>query len=320
MNTVLYIVVPCYNEEAVLPETSRRLGLLMDDLTAKGEISPASRVLFVDDGSRDKTWSMIEALEDARFEGAKLAHNAGHQNAVWAGMTLACERNCDAVISLDADLQDDPEAIRGFLKAYREGCDVVYGVRKSRTTDTVFKRSTAEAFYKIMGACGAEVVNNHADYRLLSRRALEALLQFGEVNLFLRGMVPLLGFKSEKVYYDRAERFAGESKYPLKKMLSFAMDGITSFSVKPIRFITVLGILFALLGAAFGLYALVSLFTGHAVVGWTSTIMSIWLIGGVQLIAIGVIGEYIGKIYMETKRRPRFILETYHSKSSTPHK
>ena len=225
-------------------------------------------------------------------------------------MTLACGQ-CDAVISIDADLQDDPEAIHGFLDAYREGCDVVYGVRKSRETDTAFKRITAEGFYKLMRLFGAEIVDNHADYRLLSRRALEALLRFGEVNLFLRGMVPLLGFPSKKVYYNRAERFAGESKYPLRKMLGFAMEGITSFSVKPIRLITLLGVLFALLGVVFGIYALISLCTGHAVAGWTSLIMSIWLIGGVNLIALGLIGEYIGKIYMETKRRPRYILESY---------
>ena len=306
----LYIVVPCYNEEEVLPETARRLSELMDSLISFGEVTPESRVLFVDDGSKDATWNIIESFEDPRFEGAKLAHNAGHQNALWAGMKLACEQ-CDAVIPIDADLQDDPEAIHGFLDAYREGCDVVYGVRKSRETDTAFKRLTAEGFYKLMRLFGAEIVDNHADYRLLSHRALEALLRFGEVNLFLRGMVPLLGFSSKKVYYDRAERFAGESKYPLKKMLGFAMEGITSFSVKPIRMITVLGVLFALLGAIFGIYALVSLCTGHAVAGWTSLIMSIWLIGGVNLIALGLIGEYIGKIYMETKRRPRYILESY---------
>ena len=306
----LYIVVPCYNEEEVLPETARRLSELMDSLISFGEVTPESRVLFVDDGSRDATWNIIESFEDPRFEGAKLAHNAGHQNALWAGMTLACDQ-CDAVISIDADLQDDPEAIHGFLDAYREGCDVVYGVRKSRETDTAFKRLTAEGFYKLMRLFGAEIVDNHADYRLLSHRALEALLRFGEVNLFLRGMVPLLGFSSKKVYYDRAERFAGESKYPLKKMLGFAMEGITSFSVKPIRMITVLGVLFALLGAIFGIYALVSLCTGHAVAGWTSLIMSIWLIGGVNLIALGLIGEYIGKIYLETKGRPRFLIESY---------
>ena len=299
----LYIVVPCYNEEEVLPETARRLSALMDSLISFGEISPESRVLFVDDGSGDATWDIIESFTDPRFEGAKLAHNAGHQNALWAGMTLACGQ-CDAVISIDADLQDDPEAIHGFLDAYREGCDVVYGVRKSRETDTAFKRITAEGFYKLMRLFGAEIVDNHADYRLLSRRALEALLRFGEVNLFLRGMVPLLGFPSKKVYYNRAERFAGESKYPLRKMLGFAMEGITSFSVKPIRLIT-------LLGVVFGIYSLISLCTGHAVAGWTSLIMSIWLIGGVNLIALGLIGEYIGKIYMETKRRPRYILESY---------
>lgn len=309
---ILFVVVPCYNEEEVLPETARRLSGLLDSLEAEGAISPSSRVLFVDDGSRDRTWALIAELaaRNPRFEGAKLAHNAGHQNALWAGMTL-CKGRCDALVSIDADLQDDVEAIRGFLKAYREGSDVVYGVRKSRETDTAFKRGTAGLFYKLMRALGAEIVDNHADYRLLSGRALEALLSFGEVNLFLRGMVPMLGFQTAQVEYDRAERFAGESKYPLKKMISFAVEGITSFSTKPIRFITLLGFLFALLGVVFGVYALVALFSGHAVAGWTSTIMSIWIIGGVQLIALGLIGEYVGKIYLETKRRPRFILETH---------
>ena len=267
---------------------------------------------LVDDGSRDKTWEVICALnaEDKRFEGVKLAHNAGHMNALWAGMRMVCDA-CDALVTIDADLQDDVNAIYGFLEKYREGCDVVYGVRRDRSTDTAFKRSTAQGFYKLMKRLGVEMVYNAADYRLLSRRAVEALMQFGEVNMFLRGMVPLLGFKTAEVYYERGERVAGESKYPLKKMVAFAIEGITSFSNKPIRFVTLLGVLCALLGVAMAVYVLVSLIGGHSVAGWASTIMSIWLLGGLQLIALGLIGEYVGKIYMETKRRPKFILEEY---------
>ncbi len=309
---VLYIVIPCYNEEEALPITAARMGELLDDLTGKGLIAPESRVTLVDDGSRDKTWEVICALneKDKRFEGVKLAHNAGHMNALWAGMSMVCE-HCDALVTIDADLQDDVNAIYGFLEKYREGCDVVYGVRNSRRTDTAFKRSTAQGFYKLMKKLGVEMVYNAADYRLLSRRAVEALLQFGEVNMFLRGMVPLLGFKSAEVYYERGERVAGESKYPLKKMVAFAVEGITSFSNKPIRFVTLLGLICALLGVAMAVYVIVSLIGGHSVAGWASTIMSIWLLGGFQLIALGLIGEYVGKIYMETKRRPKFILEEY---------
>ena len=309
---VLYIVIPCYNEEEALPITAARMGELLDDLTGKGLIAPESRVTLVDDGSRDKTWEVICALneKDKRFEGVKLAHNAGHMNALWAGMSMVCE-HCDALVTIDADLQDDVNAIYGFLEKYREGCDVVYGVRNSRKTDTAFKRSTAQGFYKLMKKLGVEMVYNAADYRLLSRRAVEALLQFGEVNMFLRGMVPLLGFKSAEVYYERGERVAGESKYPLKKMVAFAVEGITSFSNKPIRFVTLLGLICALLGVAMAVYVIVSLIGGHSVAGWASTIMSIWLLGGFQLIALGLIGEYVGKIYMETKRRPKFILEEY---------
>ena len=309
---VLYIVIPCYNEEEALLITAARMGELLDDLTGKGLIAPESRVTLVDDGSRDKTWEVICALneKDKRFEGVKLAHNAGHMNALWAGMSMVCE-HCDALVTIDADLQDDVNAIYGFLEKYREGCDVVYGVRNSRRTDTAFKRSTAQGFYKLMKKLGVEMVYNAADYRLLSRRAVEALLQFGEVNMFLRGMVPLLGFKSAEVYYERGERVAGESKYPLKKMVAFAVEGITSFSNKPIRFVTLLGLICALLGVAMAVYVIVSLIGGHSVAGWASTIMSIWLLGGFQLIALGLIGEYVGKIYMETKRRPKFILEEY---------
>ena len=309
---VLYIVIPCYNEEEALPITAKRMAELLDDLTQKGLIDARSRVTLVDDGSRDRTWEVICALnkQDKRFEGVKLAHNAGHMNALWAGMRMVCDA-CDALVTIDADLQDDVNAIYGFLEKYREGCDVVYGVRRDRSTDTAFKRSTAQGFYKLMKRLGVEMVYNAADYRLLSRRAVEALMQFGEVNMFLRGMVPLLGFKTAEVYYERGERVAGESKYPLRKMVAFAIEGITSFSNKPIRFVTLLGFLFALLGVAMAVYVLVTLFAGHSVAGWASTIMSIWLLGGIQLIALGLIGEYVGKIYMETKRRPKFILEEY---------
>ncbi len=309
---VLYIVIPCYNEEEALPITAKRLVELTDDMIAKALIAPESRIALVDDGSRDKTWEVICALnrEDKRFQGIKLAHNAGHMNALWAGMSMVCE-HCDALVTIDADLQDDVNAIYGFLEKYREGCDVVYGVRNDRSKDTAFKRATAQGFYKMMHRLGVEMVYNHADYRLLSRRAVEALLQFGEVNMFLRGMVPLLGFKSAQVFYERGERVAGESKYPLKKMLGFAVEGITSFSNKPIRFVTLLGLICALLGVAMLIYVLVSLFAGNSVAGWASMMMSIWLLGGMQLIALGLIGEYVGKIYMETKRRPKFILEEY---------
>ena len=281
-------------------------------MISKSIIAPESRVVLVDDGSRDDTWRVISDLhrQNPRFEGVKLAHNAGHMNALWAGMTLSEER-CDCVITIDADLQDDPEAMYDFLEEYRKGADVVYGVRSSRKKDTFFKRTTARGFYKLMGRLGVELVYDHADYRLLSQRALRALLSFGEVNMFLRGMVPMLGFKTARVYYERGERVAGESKYPLRKMLAFAMEGITSLSNRPIRYVLLLGVLCALLGVAMGVYTLISLFRGHTVRGWASTMMSIWLLGGLQLIALGVIGEYIGKIYMETKRRPKFILEEH---------
>jgi glycosyltransferase involved in cell wall biosynthesis len=308
----LYIVIPCYNEEEVLPITAERMKALLDDLTEKELVTPESRIALVDDGSRDNTWKVICTLNefDPRIEGIKLAHNAGHMNALWAGMATVADK-CDALVTIDADLQDDVNAIYGFLEKYRAGCDVVYGVRKGRATDTAFKRSTAQGFYKVMKKLGVELVYNAADYRLLSRRAVEALLQFGEVNMFLRGMVPLLGFKTAEVYYERGERVAGESKYPLKKMVAFAVEGITSFSNKPIRLVTALGVVCALLGLAMAVYVIASLVGGRSVAGWASTMMSIWLIGGMQLMALGLIGEYIGKIYMETKRRPKFILEEY---------
>lgn len=309
---VLYIVIPCYNEEEALPITAGRLVELTDDMMKRSIIHENSRILLVDDGSKDRTWQVISDLhaKDKRFEGVKLAHNAGHMNALWAGMTMASEK-CDCIISIDADLQDDVNAMYGFLKEFENGADVVSGVRSSRETDTAFKRHTAQGFYKLMNKLGVEMVYNHADYRLLSKRALDALLSFGEVNMFLRGMVPMLGFKTATVEYERGVRVAGESKYPLKKMVAFAIEGITSLSNRPIRYVTFIGLLCGLLGVAMGVYVLISLFTGHSVAGWASIMMSIWLLGGLQLVALGLIGEYVGKIYMETKRRPKFILEEY---------
>ena len=308
----LFIVIPCYNEQEALPITSKRLIELTDDMLEKKIIDPASRIVLVDDGSRDDTWQIITNLHksDERFEGIKLAHNAGHMNALWAGMSLSSER-CDCVITIDADLQDDVNAMYDFLEEYKKGADVVYGVRSSREKDTSFKRNTAQIFYKTMNKMGVEMVYNHADYRLLSHRALNALLSFGEVNIFLRGMVPMLGFKSAQVYYERGNRVAGESKYPLKKMIAFAIEGITSLSNRPIRWVLGLGILCALLGLVMAIYVMVSMLRGHSVAGWASIMMSIWLIGGFQLMSLGMIGEYIGKIYMETKHRPKFILEKH---------
>jgi len=315
MKPVLYIITPCYNEEEALPHTAPKLMELLAQMAASGKISESSRLTLVDDGSRDATWKVIEALARRypEVEGLKLAHNAGHQNALWAGMMTVREK-ADAIVTIDADLQDDVNAIPQFLDKLNEGSDVVYGVRKKRETDTAFKRATAHGFYRFMRSMGADVVDDHADYRLLSRRALDALSEFGEVNLFLRGMVPLLGFKTDVVYYDRGERVAGESKYPLRKMLAFAVEGITSFSVKPIRMVIALGLIFALLGILMALYAIVQAILGHTVSGWASLMVSVWVVGGVQLMALGLIGTYVGKIYTEVKRRPRFIVETYVSK------
>lgn len=305
----LYIVVPCYNEEEVLPETARRLRAKLEALTAAGRISDQSRVLFVNDGSRDHTWAVISDLhrQCPRFSGADLSRNRGHQNALLAGLMTAKDR-ADMVISMDADLQDDIDAVDAMVDKYYEGCDVVYGVRSSRKSDSFFKRFTAEGFYRVMNALGAETVFNHADYRLLSRRALEGLAAFKEVNLFLRGIVPLVGYPSAAVEYERGERFAGESKYPLKKMLSFAMEGITSLSVKPIRYITALGFLIFFISILMLIYSIVRWAHGETVLGWASVICSVWAIGGLILLSLGVIGEYIGKIYLETKGRPRFLI------------
>ena len=306
---VVYFVIPCYNEEAVLPETVKRLTEKLDSMREKGLASPESRMLLVDDGSRDATWSLISGFHEKNpyVEGVKLAHNRGHQNALLCGLMTARE-SCDCAISLDADLQDDIEVLDEFVQKFLEGCDVVYGVRSSRKKDTFFKRFTAEGFYRVMNFMGAETVFNHADYRLMSRRALEGLAQFREVNLFLRGIVPMIGYRTGTVEYERGERFAGESKYPLKKMLSFAMEGITSLSVKPIRYITGLGFLIFAVSILMLIYSIVRWATGATIIGWASVICSVWAIGGLILLSLGVIGEYIGKIYLETKGRPRFLL------------
>ncbi len=309
MSDTLYIVVPCYNEEEVLPETARRLREKLEQLMGEGKISPQSRVLFVNDGSRDGTWSVIQGLhrDCPLFSGVDLSRNRGHQNALLAGLMTAKDRS-DMVISMDADLQDDINAVDAMVDKFHEGCDIVYGVRSSRAKDSFFKRTTAEGFYRVMNFLGAETVFNHADYRLMSRRALEGLAQFREVNLFLRGIVPLIGYNAGYVAYERGERFAGESKYPLKKMLSFALEGITSLSTKPIRYITLLGFLVFLVSILMLVYSVVRWAHGDTVIGWASVICSVWAIGGLILLSLGVIGEYIGKIYLETKGRPRFLI------------
>ncbi len=310
-NDILYLVIPCYNEEAVLHETAKQLLAKMNSMFERGMISRESKIMFVNDGSKDKTWEIIEELHASNpiYSGVKLSRNKGHQNALLAGLMTAKEK-ADMAISLDADLQDDVDVIDKMVEKYYEGNDVVYGVRSARDTDTFFKKFTAEGFYKMMSAMGVEIVFNHADYRLMSKRALEGLSEFREVNLFLRGIVPLIGYKSDIVTYERHERFAGESKYPLKKMLAFATDGITSFSIKPIRMITTCGVLIFGISLLMLLYFLVVHFLGRTVHGWTSTIVSIWAIGGLQLLAIGIVGEYIGKIYLETKARPKYLIET----------
>jgi len=306
----LYFVIPCYNEEEMLPITARALIEKMDQLITEGRISAESKVMFVDDGSKDKTWEIIEKLHRSApiFTGLKLSRNRGHQNALLAGLMTA-KQYADIVVSMDADLQDDINAVDGFLDKRAEGCEIVYGVRSSRDTDSRFKRWTARSYYKLLARMGVEITYDHADYRLMSRKALDALEEFSEVNLFLRGMVPMLGFKSDTVAYVRNERQAGESKYPLKKMLSFATEGITSLSVKPIRFITTLGLVVFLVSLFMLIYFFVLWCMGKTVAGWTTTVVSVWALGGLQLLAIGVIGEYIGKIYLETKHRPNFLIE-----------
>ena len=309
---VLYLVIPCYNEQEVLHDTAEAVRLKMEKLMSDGKISSESRVVFVNDGSKDDTWKLIEEAhnENSLFQGVKLSRNRGHQNALLAGL-MTVKEHCDVTISLDADLQDDINAIDAMLDKYYDGCDIVYGVRSARDKDTFFKRTTAEGFYKLMSFMGVEMTFNHADYRLMSHRALDGLESFNEVNIFLRGMVPMIGYKSDSVYYERKERMAGESKYPLKKMLAFAMEGITSLSIKPIRMITTLGVFIFCVSIIMLIYSLVRYFSGATIEGWTSTAVSIWAIGGLQLLGIGVVGEYIGKIYLETKHRPKFIIETY---------
>lgn len=310
MNDILYIVVPCYNEQEVLRETAKRLGDKMNALISAEKISSKSKVMFVDDGSKDKTWEIITELhnENSLFSGVKLSRNKGHQNALLAGLYEASKK-ADVTISMDADLQDDINAVDGMLEKYYDGCDIVYGVRSNRKKDSFFKKNTALLFYKIMSFLGTETVYNHADYRLMSKRAVEGLLSFKEKNLFLRGIVPLIGFKSDKVYYERSERFAGESKYPLKKMISFAIDGITSFSIKPIRMITVIGFLMFFISLGLLTYSIVRWAMGDSVLGWASLICSVWAIGGLIMLSLGIIGEYIGKMYLEVKGRPNFIIE-----------
>ncbi len=309
MKTV-YFVVPCYNEQEVLRETAKRLNEKMDNLIKEGKIGDNSRIVFVNDGSRDETYAIMQQLhsENKRFCAVKLSRNQGHQNALLAGL-MQVKDKCDAAISLDADLQDDINAIDEMVDRFNEGYEVVYGVRSSRKKDTFFKRTTAQAFYKLMLFFGVEMVYNHADYRLMSARALSALSDFNEVNLFLRGIVPLVGFKSTQVTYERGERFAGESKYPLKKMLQFAVDGITSFSVKPIRMVLALGFVILFISIIVLLYSLIRWILGQTVAGWTTIVASIWALGSIQLLALGIVGEYVGKIYKEVKARPRFIIE-----------
>lgn len=309
MTDTLYIVVPCYNEEAVLPETAARLAKKLTVLEESGMISGDSRIMFVDDGSKDRTWEIISRLhsEDKRFSGVKESRNRGHQNALLAGLYTAAQY-ADVTISMDADLQDDIDAVDKMLEAYYGGADVVYGVRSAREKDTAFKKITAEGFYKVMKHMGVDIVFNHADYRLMSKRALEGLMQFKEVNLFLRGIVPMIGYKSEKVYYERAERFAGKSKYPLKKMLSFAVDGITSFSVKPLNMIFTAALILLLLGLA-GLVVTITLTALHITPYWGILLSAMVFLCGIVVACIGVVGLYVGKNYMETKHRPPFIIE-----------
>lgn len=306
---ILSIIVPCYNEEAVLHETNARLTDVIKRMEAKVLIDHG-RIMYVNDGSADRTWQIVEELAqaDQHVGGLCLAHNVGHQQALWAGLEWAAAHS-DAAISIDADLQDDVEAIPQMVELWLHGADVVYGVRRERKTDTWFKRTTAQGFYRLMRVMGSEVVYNHADFRLMSRRALQALMAYPERNLFLRGMVAQLGFNTASVYYDRAERFAGESKYPLTKMLGFALDGITSFSVRPLQYITYLGAVFMLISICAIVYGIVSYVEGRTIAGWTSQLVSIWFIGGAILLACGIIGEYVGKIYTEVKRRPRYFIQ-----------
>lgn len=310
MSNTLTIIVPCYNEEEVLPETVKELGSILEELISIGKVASNSKLLFVNDGSKDRTWELIQDYTD-KYEyvtGIKFTRNYGHQNALLAGMTVAV-KYADMLITIDADLQDDVNAIPKMVDAYHEGNDVVYGVRNSRETDTVFKRRTALMYYAFMQKLGVSLVPDSADYRLLSKRATKALLEYKERNLFLRGMVPLVGFKSTKIYYPRKERFAGTSKYPLGKMLHFALDGITSFSIAPIHLILGMGIIIVFISIFLMIYTVYQKFAGHVVSGWSSLMVSIWLLGGIQLISLSIIGEYVGKVFTEVKRRPRFNIE-----------
>ena len=308
-NVDLFIIVPCYNEEEVLHETNRRLAALLESLEKEGRIRAGS-ILYVDDGSHDRTWKLVEefAASGSPVKGLKLAHNVGHQQALWAGLEYAAA-HADAVVSIDADLQDNVESIREMVDYFNKGIDIVYGVRRERRTDSFFKKTTAQLFYHLMSNLGGEIVYNHADFRLMSRRAVKALMSYPERNLFLRGMVCSMGYPSAVVYYDREKRFAGESKYPFSKMLSFAVDGITSFSVRPLRYIVLLGLLFILISIVAIIYGFLSYLEGDTMPGWTSLLVSIWFIGGMVTTAIGIIGEYVGKIYKEVKRRPRYFVE-----------
>lgn len=305
----LFIVIPCYNEEEMLTETTKQLEIKMNKLIHEKKISKESKILYVNDGSKDDTWNMIKKISKTNdlFTGISLSRNRGHQNALLGGLMTA-KKYADIIISMDADLQDDIDAIDKMIEKYNEGNEIVYGVRSSRKKDTWFKRTTAEGFYKFMNAMGVEVVFNHADYRLTSKKILDEFEKFEEVNLFLRGMFPLIGYKSDVVYYERKERMAGESKYPLKKMLNFAWDGITSFSVKPIRLILNIGVIIFILSIIMVIYSIIRKFMGNTVTGWTFIVCSIWLISGIQMLSIGIVGEYIGKIYNETKKRPRYII------------
>ncbi|MBN6885147.1 polyisoprenyl-phosphate glycosyltransferase [Cytobacillus horneckiae] len=319
-NPVLTIVVPCFNEQEVLPETMKQLNQFLTQLIVEELVSEKSKVLFIDDGSKDDTWTIIYkySLNHRHIRGLKLSRNAGHQNALLAGLFTAVETS-DCLISIDADLQDDIHVMKEFIMKYHEGNEIVYGVRKKRDSDTFFKRSTAQAFYKLMKIMGTDLIYNHADFRLMSKRAVHELKHFSEINMFLRGIVPLIGFKSANVYYDRKERLAGETKYPINKMLAFSLEGITSFSVTPIRLVVLIGFLTFFISIMFGVYFLSLKFSGRTELGWTSLIASIWLIGGLQLIAIGLIGEYIGKIYKESKRRPKYIIDIDTLSMPIPH-
>lgn len=310
--TILYMVVPCYNEEEMLHITSEKLEEKLRTLKNAGRISDASRVVYVDDGSKDNTWNIIEEMHHNNkvFNGVKLSRNEGHQNALLAGLDYA-RNHADMIVSMDADLQDDIDAVDAMIDKYHDGAEIVYGVRNDRSTDSAFKRGTAQLFYKMMKIMGAEIVYNHADFRLMSKRAVDELMNFKEVNLFLRGIVPLIGFKTDIVEYERHERIAGESKYPLKKMLSFAIDGVTSFSIKPINMIITAGFVCFLISVGMLIYSCIRHFTGDTVSGWTSLMTSIWALGGLQVVSIGVVGKYIGKVYLEVKERPRYIVDKY---------